>query len=727
MTGTAKTGKVPLAGAGALSICMKKYLDILLVDDRAENLLALEAVLSAPEYRLVQARSGQEALDALKDHDFLVILLDIQMPLMDGFETARLARETPRGRRVPIIFVTALDRDPRYVELGYNLGAVDYVFKPYEPTVLQAKVKLLADLKEAEESLKSSRSFLDSVVENIPNMVFVKDAKDLRFVGFNKAGEELLGYSREELMGKNHYDFFPKEQADQFVSKDRQVLQGNSIVDIPEEAIETRHKGTRIIHTRKIPIRGMDGQPQYLLGISEDITEQKRIEKERLEAIRAQAALEERKRENERATFLAEASTILAASLDYHQTLKELAALAVPTLADWCTVTIIREDGSKERVAAVHRDPKKKSLIDELSNYSPVQAEQSPGIAQVIRSGKSLFTAVVHDRELVAAAKDERHLAVMRELGCSSCLVVPIKTRGKVLGAISLVSNRSSFVYSETDLALAEELGRRAGIAIENAALYEAAQRAIRTRDEFISIASHELKTPITSLKLQLQITRRATNPETGMLPTPEKLAKVLDGAQTQINRLTKLVDDLLDVSRIESGKLSFNFEILDLSEVVQEMAAVYGDHLLSFGCALDVKTPGPVRVWADRFRLEQVILNLLSNATKYGAGQPVELSVAVAGDQVELRCRDFGMGIPKDKVDRIFERFERAITANNISGLGLGLYITREIVHGHSGTIRVESDEGQGSTFTVRLPSFELPGPAPRGPVSVAAHSQQL
>ncbi len=986
-----------------------KPFNILLVDDREENLIALSAVLASPLYRLKQARSGHEAIEAVKNEDFVVILLDIQMPVMDGFETAAMIRRSERGKDVPIVFVTALDRDPKYIELGFKLGAVDYVFKPYEPLALRAKVNVFADLyqknlelersrealrlsevrfrmlvqgvrdyaiftldehgrvaswnegakrhkgyeeseilgkhfsifypkevarsghpeqklliatkvgryeeegwrvrkdgsrfwahvvitairdesgkligfskltknlterKMAEERLKrvneeleekverrtaelelmrreaerereqfqrlansipqlawvaapdgavtwyndrwyeytgtkpgdvigwgwrsvqdpneeervvrhwkealaagvawedtfpirskegewrwflsravpirndegeiirwfgtntdieesrrakellensavylenavrertgellKSQTFLDSVIEYLPNMVFVKDAKDLRFVRFNKAGEELLGFSREDLIGKSDYDFFPTSEADFFTSKDREVLAGRSITDIPEEPVQTKYKGTRLLHTRKIPIFGVDGKPEYLLGISEDITEAKQAENEHMRMIREQAALEERKKESQRVIFLAEASTVLASSLDYHRTLQQLAQLVVPALADWCTVTILKEDQSKERVAIVHRDPGKQALIEELSQYYPASSEEGTGIGQVIRTGKSLFTPIVPGAYLVAAAKDARHLEIMRELRCDSCMVVPIITRGKVMGAISIVSATSEHIYNENDLAMAEELGRRAGIAIDNAFLYEAAQKAIRTRDEFMSIASHELKTPITSLKLQLQMTRKATKPEQAVAPSPEKLAKVLDISNAQVNRLTKLVDDLLDVSRIQAGQLSFNFETLDISQLVAEMVDRYADHLKASGCVVSVDAPQKVRVCADRFRMEQVILNLLSNAAKYGSGKPVEISVRQVDGHVLVSCRDRGLGIPAEMIDKVFERFERVSVSSHISGLGLGLYISREIVRAHNGTIRVESEPGKGSVFTVELP----------------------
>ena len=399
-------------------------------------------------------------------------------------------------KKIPVTVAGRL----RYFNLTYSArrneaGMIDGIMiLGTEITDQVESSKKLEDLvAERTQELRESESFLDSVIENIPNMVFVKDAKDLRFVRFNRAGEELLGLPRSELLGKSDYDFFPREQAEHFVGKDREALADGSILDIREEVIETKDKGRRFLHTRKIPIRGMDGTPEYLLGISEDITEWKLAEEKRVRVIREQAAVEERKKENDRAAFLAEASTILASSLCYRNTLGDLARLTVPTMADWCSVTMLGEDGALERLAAVHRDPLKMQLLGELAAYSRVWDENSE-IGQVIKTRAPRYSPEVDQQRLVAAAKDSRHLDLMRQLGCTSCIIVPIVARNRALGAISLISDNPSRRYNENDLAVAIELGRRAGIAIENASLYESLQQAVRTRDEFLSIASHELE-----------------------------------------------------------------------------------------------------------------------------------------------------------------------------------------------------------------------------------------
>lgn len=554
-----------------------------------------------------------------------------------------------------------------------------------------------------EAELLKSRSFSDSLVENIPIMVFVKDARDLRFVRFNKAGEKLLGFSRDELIGKNDYDFFPKEQADHFTAKDRAVLSGSSVVDIPEEPIQTK-QGVRILHTKKIPLYGLNGQVEYLLGVSEDITERQQAEKEQLRLIEERAALAERERTGQRSAFLAEASTILTQSLNYHETLNRIATFSVSHLADWCTVTIRKEDGTLERVSAVHREADKIPLINELASFYPPNDTQREGMAAVIHSGQASYTRLVTDELLATAAQSPRHLEVMRALGCRSCIVVPIPARGKIHGAIALVAASGGRIYEPEDLALAEELGRRAGIAIDNALLYAAAQQAVEARDDFMSIASHELKTPITSLKLQLQMSQRRLNAP-GAAPVEPRLRKAIDTSLLQIDRLTTLVEDLLDVSRIHTGKLTFNFAPVNVGDLTREVLESFADQLVSSRCELRVDVPADLHARWDQGRIEQVLTNLLSNAIKYAPGQPIDVSVESEGDRAYLRVRDHGPGIPADRHQRIFERFERATSSRSISGLGLGLFICKQIVESHGGTIHVDCTTAPGSTFIVELP----------------------
>jgi signal transduction histidine kinase len=230
-------------------------------------------------------------------------------------------------------------------------------------------------------------------------------------------------------------------------------------------------------------------------------------------------------------------------------------------------------------------------------------------------------------------------------------------------------------------------------------------ERAIQARDEFLSVASHELNTPLTSLKLQVQSLTRTLKRAQGTVLPRERVTTIAERTDEQLRRLSRLVSDLLDVSRIHAHKLTLNLERVDLRELVADVAERFSEEYAQAGVRLDLAPcPRVVGVW-DRSRLEQVVLNLLSNALKYGSGKPVRLEVTVDGEGARLFVKDEGLGLREEDRARIFERFERAISANEASGLGLGLYISREIVEAHGGRITVESQLGTGSTFTVTLP----------------------
>ncbi len=236
----------------------------------------------------------------------------------------------------------------------------------------------------------------------------------------------------------------------------------------------------------------------------------------------------------------------------------------------------------------------------------------------------------------------------------------------------------------------------------EKARMWRKAQEEVRERDEFLSIASHELRTPVTALQLQLQLLQRAAQ------RSIEELPRVLEGKvdvlERQTRRISLLVNELLDVSRMRLGKLELRYEELDLAEVAREAASHLRAELGRVGSRLRLDlAPAPGRF--DRMRIEQVITNLLVNAAKFGEGRPIALAVDADGDRARIRVTDRGIGIAAEHQARVFERFERAVPAQHFGGLGLGLYIVRQIVEAHGGVIRVESTPGAGATFTVELP----------------------
>jgi signal transduction histidine kinase len=263
--------------------------------------------------------------------------------------------------------------------------------------------------------------------------------------------------------------------------------------------------------------------------------------------------------------------------------------------------------------------------------------------------------------------------------------------------------------YLPEDVARAEELARRCAMAIDNARLYQRAKEAIGHRDEFLSVASHELRTPLAALQLTLQRFERAVAKS-----DIDEVKTRMERARRQIARLTELTEKLLDVSRIGSGKLELNVENVDLVPLVREMVERLGEAALQAGSTLTAILPDALTASCDRMRMEQVATNLLSNAIKFGSGKPIEIRLAAKDDRAELSVRDNGIGIASNKLGGVFDRFERAVSGRLYSGLGLGLYITRQIVEAHGGVVRVESQIGSGALFVVNFPL--RPPPATRG-----------
>lgn len=587
------------------------------------------------------------------------------------------------------------------LETAYLIEISIFSFMGFLSSYFMGKITLKYEqAEEHAEELQRSTEYLDSLLDNIPMTVFVKDVSDFRYTHLNKAGELLLGMNREDFVGKSDYQIFPQKQAEQFLVNDQEVVSGKAAIDTKEEQIETKDHGIRILQTKKIPLFGKDGLPQYILGMSEDITEKKNAEEEMLRMIKEEVILKERELASTRDIFLAKVSTLLSSTLDYNETLNLLANFSVTALGDWCTISMLNEEGIFERAAGAHIDKKKKKLVEEYMNKYPADARYV-----IANNDSSVYSYQISNSQLRESITDKAQLEMLYKLGINSSMIVPIKARGKTRGIISFVAGTSKPNFTALDLSLAEDLGRRAGIAVENALLYSSAQSAIKARDEFVSIASHELKTPITSLKMQIQMMLRGINVEKNQSPTPEKLLKALTSSSNQIDRLTVLIEDLLDVTRIETGKLTYKFENLDLSLMTKEIVDRFSEEAKYSKIEFVLNLEDNVTTFCDRYRIEQVLINLISNAIKYGANSLIEVSVLKEPGKAILKVKDNGLGIAKDMQAKIFERFERAINSTNISGLGLGLYITKQIVDAHQGLIEVESELSCGSTFKVSLP----------------------
>jgi PAS domain S-box-containing protein len=466
---------------------------ILVVDDDAGTRIALETTLPAPGLEVVSAESGAAALDLVRRHDFAVILLDIRMPDLDGYETAGLLRRLERGRTTPIVFMTAGNPSPVEQAVGYSLGAVDYMLKPLNLEVLSTKVGVFVELylkgerlkRQAEDALQAGRALSTSVVEGTPDIVFVKDLEG-RYLVVNSALAREMKIRPEEMVGKDDFAVFPRETAEKLREHDRQVVESGQGLSFDETALMPH--GVRHFQVTKSPLRDPSGRIHGVIGIARDVTEAKVRE--------------------DFHRFLAEAGALLAASLDYEVTLETVARLAVPRIADWCAVDVVDHGGEIRRVATVHPDPAKVERGRSYLRARPVSLKDEHGSGAVIRTGEPELVPWIPELAAQAAAWHPEDRKLIEDLGLKSVLIVPMRARGKTLGALTFLTAESGRRYGPRDLELAVEVARRGALAVDNARLYREARREIEDRrraEEALRSSEDALRASEARLRLALE------------------------------------------------------------------------------------------------------------------------------------------------------------------------------------------------------------------------------
>ncbi|HEV2706701.1 MAG TPA: PAS domain S-box protein [Pyrinomonadaceae bacterium] len=404
-----------------------------------------------------------------------------------------------------------------------------------------------------------------------------------------------------------------------------------------------------------------------------------------------------------RSSFLSEASRVLTSTLDYEDTLGRVARLSVPTLADWCAVDIVEEDQTVKRLAVAHIDPAKVEWAHEIHRRYPPDMEAPHGLPQVLRTGISELYPEITDKMVAQAAMDEEHLRLLRSIGFSSAMLVPLTVHGRTHGVVTFIAAESGRRYTTQDLTLAEDLAGRAAVAIENARLYLAAQNANRTKDEFLATLSHELRTPLSAILGWAHMLRRD-------IPDETTRAHALEVIERNAYAQKQLIEDILEVSRIVTGKLRVEVQPVELIPIIEaareavQPAAEAKDIRVESTYDVEAAT-----VLGDPDRLQQVVWNLLSNAVKFTPqGGRVALRISRVGASAEVSVSDTGEGIAPEFLPHVFDRFRQADmgTTRRHGGLGLGLAIVRHLVEMHGGSVWAESEgQGCGSTFTIRLP----------------------
>ncbi len=559
---------------------------ILVVDDRPDKLLAHETVLAELNQNMVRATSGKEALRCLLKQDFAVILLDVNMPGMDGFETAALIRQRQRSETTPIIFISAVNDTETHVSRGYSLGAVDYILTPVVPEILRAKISVFVDLFRKTEQVK-------------------------------------------------------------------------------------------------------------------------RQAEEREKFIREQAALAEAEGRQERLAFLADASNVLAGSLEYHKTFHSLAHLVVPRLADFCVVLATEEDGTLRQVAVAHSNLLDEPTLRKLAEEFPASSAAKTGGAHVVRTGQSEMCCDMDNCALEQVFERPEDRELLLSFAPTSFIAVPLKTYDRVLGAIVMVNTREGRMCGTDELALAEELAQRAALAIDNASLYKAAQkaraeaeRANLAKDSFLAMLSHELRTPLTPVLTSVLGLEQSDG-------LPDEIRASLQMIRRNVELEARLIDDLLDLTRISKGKVQLSLEEVDAHSLLRNALEICQADIdkknLSLGTDFAAEN---VCLEADPARLQQIFWNLIKNAVKFTPeGGRLEIRTANNDGQLLVQVSDSGMGIDAGTLPKIFNAFEQG-DRMQLGGLGLGLAISKALVETHRGTLTAESPgKNQGATFTATFP----------------------
>jgi PAS domain S-box-containing protein len=540
---------------------------------------------------------------------------------------------------------------------------------------LAGHVAFAVERKRDEEKLALYRE----IFAHSSEAVAILDATG-EYVEQNAAHRSLLGYENEELTGQTPALHLGQEGF-------RDVLRVLAEDGIYRKDVVSISKAGEPLDVELSAFAVMDesGRPACFVGITRDIGVRKRTE--------------------ETLQFLAGASAALDRSLEYEETVRRLASLTVPRLADWVLLEVLDDAGVLRPAALVHRDPACEETAARL-----LEVLRAPARAEGVRRVPSAPMRRTRVSEILgdATASDPRTGPLLQRLGLTAALAVPLRARGRMLGLLTLVSSQR--LYEERDLALAEDFANRGSMALDNARLYREAQESDRRKEEFLAVLAHELRNPLTPLLTCLELMRDGQ-------PEPDSLLRWREIMERQVRNLARLVDDLLDVSRITRGKILLQRERVDLATVVDRAMETARPLIQSRSIGIDVRVEKGLALEADPLRLEQILANLLHNAAKYTPeGGRVRVHAVRDGRMVSIRVSDNGVGIEADLLPRLFDLFMQG--SRSSGGLGIGLTLVRTLVELHGGKVRAASaGPGKGSEFEVRLPAM-VPSPDAEPPI---------
>jgi PAS domain S-box-containing protein len=548
--------------------------------------------------------------------------------------------------------------------------------------------RLLDALRPANGGAPRSPALTENQFYNIINIAsdaIITTSEDLSIVNFNTGAEEIFGYTAEEITGQHL----------------------NTL--IPPRFRSGHNEHVRNFARSGVPARRM-GERRQIWGLRKNGEEfpceasisQLRIEGECLFTV-VLRDISDRKRREVTHTLLAQAGEMLAGSLDIDTTLKSVARMIVPEVADWCVVFVVDGNGQLVREAIAHRDAETEKALHETVLLQPVTNPHHP-VLQVMARGEAVIIPTMTEEVFVGMAENDDHARILHQTGARSAIVVPMIARNETRGAIALFSTRERRDFDADDLALAEELARRAALALDNARLYRKARAAIEARDDVLAVVSHDLGNPLSAIRIGTTLllsTLTEEERETGGW-------KHIVGIRNSAEQMERLIKDLLEVKRIEAGQLSVERDKVSVEPLVSEAIELLSGIAEGKDIKLRSAVPGGVSaIYADRERILQTFSNLVGNAMKFTpAGGEVRIEAEAHEGHVVFSVVDNGPGIAPADLPHVFDRYWQAkARRRGRQGIGLGLVIVKGIVEAHGGKVWVESELGTGSRFSFSVP----------------------